>query len=267
MAEGLKKNLTPTNMHQQHNSPRFANLPQSDWRYQFSGIWHSLSNKSTNQNENTADPPIKNSRSMQFGHIEAIVKANGKNHFAHVMPSKGSKYEVLNFNTVHLSDGALLAKSTGKPLTVSFSKNNIPAQVTITGGTMVLVSLIEQTPFVINLTDKCCSACFLTIDQSNNQAGNKEQDKQEQGKQRIVIGLGELAQVVTDSIDPALPVGSTKLIHAIKLHKNGSVKLARYHYIATMRRMNLANALPKQDLKQVLKSAAAAHHAMYHKGY
>lgn len=264
MAEGLKQNLAPTNMHSHSNKPKFANLPQRDWRYQFGGAWHSLNPQNANQNENAADPATKNSKSMQFGHIEANVKTKGKDGFAHVMPSKDSKYEVVNANTVHLSEGAILAKSTGAPLKVRFIKNNIPAEVTITGGTMVLISLIEQTPFIVNLTDKCCSACFLTIDQSP--VSKQGQDIQPT-KQRIVLGLGELAQIVPDATEPALPAGSTKLIQAIKLHQNGSVKLARYHYIATMRRMNLASALPKQDLKQVLKSAAAAHHAMSHKGY
>jgi hypothetical protein len=171
---------------------------------------------------------------------------------ASFMPTRGARYGRVSNNELLIADGAVLVKGGDSPVIVSTEVNRQKVMVNIKSGAVVMVSALDGRATVLNLTDSSPGSCTFYL-------------PGESGKpyETVSVGTGQVAEFyIDDGLEPASTVVSYRVIDKKNLPGKVGVLIAKYDYLAAMKRFNLSFALPMPDLNRVMKTMAASAYLM-----
>src|SRR5579875_202158 len=183
--------------------------------------------------------------------LTAAVKADeaGMRSNAAFMPTRGARCIPLSANELMVSDGAVLLRGGDKPVVVSCEVNRQKVMVEVKSGALIMVSALDGRATVLNLTDSAPGSCTLLLPSMEKVIPY----------QSVAVESGQVAEFyVNDGLEPASTVLSYRTIARKNLAGGVAVLIAKYDYLAAMKRFNLSFALPSQDLNRVIKTMAAS---------
>ena len=169
------------------------------------------------------------------------------------MPTRGARYGTLSRNELMIADGAVLVKGADDPIIVSAEVNRQKVMTSIKSGAVVMVSAVDGRLTILNLTEKALDSCVIYMP---GPGGARHKT--------ITVGNGQVAELyIDDGMEPPSTVLAFRVIDKKKLEGGVGLLLAKYDYLAAMKRFNLNFALPAPDLNKVLKTMAATAYMKY----
>ncbi|MBI4533122.1 MAG: hypothetical protein HY711_04170 [Candidatus Melainabacteria bacterium] len=251
-AQGLQQKLDCTCKDKPGKHTHTPLVP-TDPRYDFTGQWltfhHSQAgNYDVDTDENN---PREDITGRKIGRVvENVSAAQSRKHKeALFMPTKDAQYQ-READGLMLTKGALLVKANHTPLSILMMISGRRVNAKVGGCAISMVSLAEDRPIVVNLTDKCCGACSVTVGEADSQ-------------RTIAVGTGEVVEIFASTSQPASRVVASKVLTTQDMGDGLSVQVARHHYVTTVKRYNICKCLPKEDMQRVLKTAAALLYAQH----
>lgn len=163
------------------------------------------------------------------------------------MPTRGARYGTLAANELMIADGAVLVRGADDPVIISAEVNRQKVMTTVKSGAVVMVSALDGRLTVLNLTETSPGSCTVYMPGPNGTRYNT-----------LTVAVGQVAELyIDDGMEPPSTVLAYKIIDQKKFPGGVGVLIAKYDYLAAMKRFNLSFALPSQDLNKVLKTMAA----------
>lgn len=216
-----------------------------DPRYNFTGRWWQVRPEETQ----VAMLPNGMTQRTYLRVIPRMAAATtgGDNEVAKIMPTVGADYAMSAANEMTLRDGAMLVKGGRKPFHILMPLQHESAVVRIEEGTFAMVSNLGGHVSVANLADTHREGCLtLLTDEVHNRLGE------------VPARIGQMIEVYPNS----LPQGENReasyiTTKQLRLANGLTVETMRLNYPRTMKRFNLTRVLSEQDLKRVVKAAAA----------
>jgi hypothetical protein len=216
-----------------------------DPRYNFSGRWW---NVRPEQTQVAMLPGGMQERTyLRVIPRMAAATTGGDIDSAQIMPTVGATYSVNSANEMLLRNGAMLVKGGKQPFHVLMPIGNDTAVVRIEEGTFAMVSNFGEHVSVANLADTHRTGCLtLLTDRENKKVGE------------VPARIGQMLEIYPNS----LPAGENRdatyiSTHQLRLSNGLTVETMRLNYPHTMKRFNLTAVLSDQELKRVVKTAAA----------
>lgn len=166
------------------------------------------------------------------------------------MPTRGARYARLASNELGVSDGAVLVRGAISPVVISSEMNKGKIMTQVRNGAVVMVSALDGRYTVLNLTDAGPGSCEVVVPDKS-------------GYKKLNVGMGQVAEVyINDGMEPSTTILAYRTLDKKGLPNGLGVALSQYDYLAAMKRFNLSFALPRQELKKVLKTMAATAYVM-----
>src|SRR5262249_21976432 len=148
---------------------------------------------------------------------------------------------ILSKNELMIADGAVLVKGADYPIIVSAEVNRRKVMTNIKAGAVVMVSSLDGRLTVMNLTESALDSCVIYMP---GPGGARHKT--------ITVGNGQVAELyIDDGMEPPSTVLAYRIIDKKKLEGGVGLLLAKYDYMAAMKRFNLSFALPASDLNKV----------------
>lgn len=253
---GFRAPAEPNELKQQPLATQdLAALAAQDPRFDFTGEWIPFSSDYSAQSGAVAPfQPVSFDSSQSakhFGGIERTEFLRGKFTEPVFMPTMEAAYKKLNNDHVKLIDGAILVKAGERPVFVSTKLCDEQVITRISGGSIALVSAFEQKPTVLNLTDKCCGAVMLYLPAAETDQHHC-----------LNLHAGRIAEAYRiDTHQPTSNLVATRIEVNRRIGKHCGLLVSQCNYLRAMKKFNLVAALPEDDFKRVLKTAAALQYA------
>jgi hypothetical protein len=166
---------------------------------------------------------------------------------AQIMPTANANYSVSATNELTLRNGALLIKGAKQPFNVLMPLGHDTAVVRIEEGTLAMVSNFGDHVSVANLADTHRDGCLtLLTDRQNKTLGE------------MPARIGQMIEIYPNSLAAGENRDASYIsTHQLRLANGYTVETMRLNYPRTMKRFNLTGVLSEQDLKRMVKTAAA----------
>lgn len=238
-ARGLKNQLI-----RKGPTPQKIQLIARDSRYDFSGDWLPFKENPADQKQ-AAAPSGQNSIKHTLNVEKWVVSTRYKSPL--FMASRGTDY-TRGVNELTVTSGSVIVRAGSEPVTVFISHNGNKIPVKISSDALALVSVLDDKPIVLNLTDRCCGAVVVQL----------PSDKPDQS--RLSLGVGEMFELHANHDKPFSTYLASHIIEKKDAGNEQSYQLTRCHYLSVIRRFNLDKSLDRGDLSRVLKTAAALAH-------
>jgi hypothetical protein len=163
------------------------------------------------------------------------------------MPTANTNFGKIDESTVDLKSGALVVRAGSEPIFVHAQVGGKDSKIEIHGKALALVSMLDGKLVVVNLTDSCCASVTVTLPE-----GSKFP--------HISVEMGQVLELYNDPQQPDTNLVATKVLVNERLSNTSCLLLSQAHYVRLLKRFQLTQALPKQEMDRVLKTAAAVSH-------
>ena len=216
-----------------------------DPRYNFSGRWWRVQ-------------PDQTRVAMLPGGMEArtflrviprmtAATTGGTMDLAAIMPTVDAAYSITSENEMTLVNGAMLVKGGKQPFNMLLPIGNDTAVVRIEEGTLAMVSNFGQHVSVANLADTHRTACLtLLTDRQNQKVGE------------LPARVGQMIEIYPNALAQGENRDASYIsTHQIRLSNGLTVETMRLNYPHALKRFNLAGVLSSDELRRVVKTAAA----------
>jgi hypothetical protein len=250
---GPDNELVPKTLNPDPNAPPGG--ATSDPNYEFSGNWEEFSSNYTSYGESISPYRFVAAYSRHMANRQPITSQGGvthseipKNYAEPVfMRTKSAKLVKVNDEHLKLDYGAVLVRAGARPVFVSTVVNGERVMTRVAKAALAMVSSMDNSTTILNLTDDCCGALIAYVPTSTKTSQTHP----------INIGTGQVVEIHAPGTTPKTNAIATKVVINNPVVSDLAVQVADAHYIAAISKYNLKPVLSYSDMERVLKTAAA----------